>query len=140
MIRSALAGVLLAGLTAGAAHAEMLKFTAKLDTMQEVPPKTGPGTGTLDATLDTASKKLTYTLTFSGLSGPATSAHFHGPAGMGVVGSVEVPISGLTSPSHGSATLTKSQVADMKAGRVYVNIHTAANPGGEIRGQVMPAK
>jgi len=51
-----------------------------------------------------------------------------------------------TSPASGKATLTAPQIADLEAGKWYVNVHTAANPGGEIRGQVksdtmaMPAK
>jgi hypothetical protein len=80
---------------------------------------------------------LTWKLTYSGLSGPATAAHFHGPAEAGKNAGVKVPIPNATSsPAEGSATLTDEQAADLTAGKYYVNVHTAANPGGEIRGQV----
>src|SRR5258708_40003769 len=80
---------------------------------------------------------MTWTLTYSGLSAPATAAHFHGPAEPGKNAGVKVPIPNATaSPAQGSATLPDEQAADLMAGQYYVNVHTAANPGGEIRGQV----
>lgn len=121
---------------AGPAFAE--KFTAKLDGKSEVPPNTSAGSGTADIDYDAASKKLSWKLTYSGLSGPATAAHFHGPAEAGKNSGVAVAIPNATSsPVSGSATLTDAQAADLLAGKYYVNVHTAANPGGEIRGQVM---
>src|SRR5471032_2115400 len=121
---------------AGPALAEKMKVT--LDSKSEVPPNTSAGTGTADVDYDAASKKLTWKLTYSGLSGPATGAHFHGPAEAGKNAGVKVAIPNATSsPAEGSATLTDAQAADLMAGKYYVNVHTAANPGGEIRGQVM---
>ncbi|HJZ19578.1 MAG TPA: CHRD domain-containing protein [Bradyrhizobium sp.] len=118
-----------------AAHAEQMK--AMLDGKSEVPPTTSTGTGTADIAYDPATKKLSWKLTYSGLSGPATAAHFHGPAGPADKAGVAVAIPNATSsPVEGSATLTDAQAADLEAGKYYVNIHTAANPGGEIRGQV----
>jgi hypothetical protein len=71
------------------------------------------------------------------LSGDATAAHFHGPATPGVNAGVTVPMKApLTSPITGEATLTPEQAADLMAGKWYFNVHTAANPGGEIRGQL----
>jgi hypothetical protein len=128
------AGVVLAG----PAFAEKLK--AVLDAKSEVPPNASTATGTADIDFDPATKKLSWKLTYSGLSGPATAAHFHGPAEVGKNASVAVPITNAgSSPVEGSATLTDAQAADMMAGRCYVNVHTAANPGGEIRGQVTKA-
>ena len=121
---------------APAAFAEMQHYTAELKASSEVPPNTSKATGSLDATYDTASKKLTYTATYSGLTGPATAAHFHGPAPTGKNAGVAVPISPNASPFQGSATLTDAQAADLMAGQWYVNIHTAANKAGEIRGQL----
>jgi len=119
----------------GSAFAEKMKVT--LDSKSEVPPNTSAGTGTADVDYDAASKKLTWKLTYSGLSGPATAAHFHGPAEAGKNAGVKVPIPNATSsPAEGSATLTDEQAADLTAGKYYINVHTAANPGGEIRGQV----
>jgi hypothetical protein len=120
---------------AGPAFAE--KFKAALDGKSEVPPTTTAATGTADIDYDAATKKLTWNVTYSGLTGPATAAHFHGPAEAGKNAGVAVPIANAgTSPVQGSATLTDAQAADLMAGKLYVNIHTAANPAGEIRGQV----
>ena len=123
-------------LFAGPAFAE--KFKATLDGKSETPPNTSAGTGTADIDWDAATKMLSWKLTYSGLSGPATAAHFHGPAEPGKNAGVAVAIPNATSsPVEGSATLTDAQAADLAAGKYYVNVHTAANPGGEIRGQVM---
>jgi len=120
---------------AGPAFAEKMKAT--LDGKSEVPPNASTGTGTADIDYDAATKKLSWKLTYSGLSGPATAAHFHGPAAAGANAGVAVAIpNATTSPVEGSATLTDAQAADLTAGKYYINIHTAANPGGEIRGQV----
>ena len=119
----------------GTAYADKMK--AVLDGKSEVPPNASAGTGTADLDYDPASKKLSWKLTYSGLSGAATAAHFHGPAEAGKNAGVAVAIPNATSsPAEGSATLTDAQAADLMAGKYYVNVHTAANPGGEIRGQV----
>jgi hypothetical protein len=121
---------------AGPAFADKMKAT--LDGKSQVPANTSAATGTADIDYDPASKKLSWKLTYSGLSGPATAAHFHGPAATGANAGVAVAIPNATaSPVEGSATLTDAQAADLVAGKYYINIHTAANPGGEIRGQVM---
>jgi hypothetical protein len=120
---------------AGSALAEKMKAT--LDGKSQVPPNSSTATGSADIDYDPASKKLSWKLSYSGLSGPATAAHFHGPAEPGKNAGVAVAIPNATSsPVEGSATLTDAQAADLLAGRYYINIHTAANPGGEIRGQV----
>src|SRR5215468_1419107 len=120
---------------AGPAFADKMKAT--LDGKAEVPANASAGKGTADLDYDPASKKLSWKVTYSGLSGPATAAHFHGPAEAGKNAGVAVAIPNATSsPVEGSATLTDAQAADLMAGKYYVNIHTAANPGGEIRGQV----
>ena len=126
-----------AALVSVAAHAETVTFHATMDSKTEVPPKTTDGKGTAEATLDTNTKVLTYTVTFSGLSGPATMGHLHGPAAPGANAGVMVPFAQpVTSPVHGTATLTDAQMSALMAGNVYANIHTAANPGGELRGQM----
>ena len=88
-------------------------------------------------TLDTATRQLVYTVTFQGLTGPATMAHFHGPAAAGVNAGIVVKLGDHpTSPIKGSAQLTEAQAADLEAGKWYANVHTAAHPSGEIRGQL----
>jgi hypothetical protein len=138
-LRTAIAAAALAaGLAiAPAAFAESVTFKASLKASESVPPVQSSGTGTLDATYDTASKQLTYTVTYSGLTGDATAAHFHGPAESGKNAGVVVPVQGsAASPIKGTATLTDAQAADLMAGKWYFNVHTEANKGGEIRGQV----
>jgi hypothetical protein len=119
----------------GPAFADKLKATLAAAT--EVPANTSPGKGTADIDYDAGTKKLSWKVTYSGLTGPATMAHFHGPAEAGKNAAVAIVIPNATSsPIEGSATLTDAQAADLLAGKYYVNVHTAANPGGEIRGQV----
>jgi Cu/Zn superoxide dismutase len=125
---------------ASAAVAETVSYKADLKASNEVPVNTSTGTGSVAATFDTSSKKLNWTVTFSNLTGAATAAHFHGPAAAGKNAGVAVPIAGTASPMAGSATLTDAQAADLKAGKWYVNVHTAANKDGEIRGQVLAGK
>jgi transcription elongation factor len=116
-------------------------MTAQLAGSSEVPAVMSAGTGTVAANLDAAGVVLSWTVTFSGLSGPVTAAHFHGPAVPGKNASVVVPITGqLTSPISGSTMLTPAQVLELKSGQWYFNLHTAANPGGEIRGQVVVSR
>jgi len=120
---------------AGPAFADKMKAT--LNGAAEVPPVTTAGKGAAEVDFDPATKKLSWKVTHSGLSGPATAAHFHGPADPSKNAGVAVAIPNAgSSPAEGSATLTDAQAADLVAGKYYVNIHTAANPGGEIRGQV----
>ena len=122
---------------ASPAMAQAVSYKAALNGASEVPPTTSKATGTLAATYDPATKTLTYTITYSGLTGEATGAHFHGPAAAGENAGVAVPIKPpLASPIKGSATLTDAQASDLAAGKWYLNIHTAANKPGEIRGQV----
>jgi hypothetical protein len=124
-----------------AASAAMIDYKATMTGKSEVPPTTSTGSGDVLATLDTGKKTLTYTMTYMGLTGPATAAHFHGPAAPGVNAGVVIPI-GVppANPATGTVTLTDAQMKDLEAGKWYANVHTAANKGGEIRGQMMPVK
>lgn len=122
---------------AGPSFAATVNLKATLSGKTEVPPNASPASGMLTATYDDASKKLTWKGTTSGLSGPATAAHFHGPADAGKNAGVAIPITGADQATfEGSAMLTDAQAADMLAGQWYVNVHTAANKAGEIRGQL----
>jgi hypothetical protein len=135
--KTALATLALGATIAFAAPAFAEKMKATLDGKSEVPPTTTAGTGNADIDYDAATKKLSWKVTYSGLSGPPTAAHFHGPAEAGKNAGVAVAIpNASSSPVEGSATLTDAQAADLVGGKYYVNIHTAANPAGEIRGQV----
>jgi hypothetical protein len=121
----------------GTAQAEQIKFRADL---APGPGIASSGKGSATASLDTNTKTLTWTVDYSGLSGPATAAHIHGPADPGANAGIVVPFTGnLASPMKGSAPLTDAQIAQLEAGKWYVNIHTEANKPGEIRGQLVRA-
>jgi hypothetical protein len=123
------------------AQAATVALKADLKASTEVPPKDSAGTGTLTATLDTDTNQLKYHIEFSGLTGPVVAAHFHGPAAPGVNARPQVPITAnpISSPIDGTATLTPDQAKDLLDGKWYFNLHTSANPGGEIRGQILKA-
>jgi hypothetical protein len=100
--------------------------------------------GTAELTYDPDTRIVTWTINFSDLSGPATMAHFHGPAMAGRNGPVILWLTNKGSPAEspiqGSATLTPDQAKEFSAGQWYINVHTNKNPAGEIRGQVNPPK
>jgi len=143
IIRTAsLAAIAAAGLLlfAAPAYAEMLNMSAELTGAAEVPPNDSAATGMLEATYDTETMMLTWTVTYDGLTGEATAAHFHGPAGPDETAGPVVPVEGdLASPIEGSATLTEEQATQLQDGMWYFNLHTAEYPDGEIRGQVKAA-
>jgi hypothetical protein len=121
-----------------------LSFKVDMNGAQQVPPVQTGATGSADLTYDLATRVLTWNLTYSGLSGPPTMAHFHGPAAQGKNGPPVVWLTekggAVSNPIKGQATLTPEQAQQMTAGEWYINVHTQANPNGEIRGQVTPPK
>lgn len=124
-----------------AATAASKTFTVPLTGAQQVPPVTTSGSGTANMAFDPATRELTWSISFSGLSSAATMAHIHGPAAQGANAGVEVWLSKKgtppTSPFSGSAKLTEAQAKQLLAGQTYVNIHTKTHPAGEIRGQIV---
>jgi hypothetical protein len=133
------ASVAVAGV-AGAASMST-QVSAKLTAKAEIPVqvvKNTKGTGSFTGTLN--GRKLVWKLTFGKLTGPALAAHIHmGKAGK--AGNVVVPLCAGTkckSGVHGTATLTAAVLKAVKNGGAYVNVHTAKNPNGEIRGQITP--
>ena len=120
-----------------AALAEKISYSAKLDGASEVPANDSKGTGSVEATYDTETMKLVWTVTYSGLTGPVTAAHFHGPAkaGENAGPAVTLPPARLASPIKGEATLTPIQAKELADRMWYLNLHTAAHQPGEIRGQ-----
>ena len=118
----------------------MFDFTASINAAQETPPTGESGTGTCTATYDSITNALSYTLTWNGLTGAPTAMHFH-KADVGVPGDVEIPITGFAAAADGtltaSATVDQEEEHDLLEGKFYVNIHTAAHPDGEIRGQLV---
>lgn len=138
ILRSALAALACAGILALASPsiAATINLKATLSGKAEVPPNASPASGAVTATFDDASKKLTWKGSYKDLSAPATAAHFHGPAPAGKNAGVAIPIVPNGPEFEGSATLTDAQAKELLAGEWYVNIHTAANKAGELRGQL----
>ncbi len=118
-------------------QSNLVAFTTQLRAANEVPPNNSQGSGSVDAVLNKDTNLLRWKVSYTGLTGAATAAHFHGPAVIGANAGVVLPWAGpIHSPMEGHATLTAAQAADLLAGRWYANIHTAAHPGGEVRGQM----
>jgi CHRD domain len=138
MRKTTLAAIAMAAVTLswGYGQAAMETFHGTLSNAAEVPPTTGGGSGTATVTLDTATKTVTYNVTYAGLSGPAAAAHIHCGAAAGANAGVAVAFPSAASPISGSGTMTDAQIADLEAGKCYVNVHTAANKGGEVRAQL----
>ena len=137
LVAASAAVVLMAGCGMMPGQSKQVTFTTQLRGANEVPANTSNASGQVDAVLNKDTNLLRWQLTYVGLSGPATAAHFHGPAPVGANAGVALPFaSPVTSPQSGQATLTATQVADLMAGKWYANIHTAQFPGGEIRGQM----
>ena len=122
-----------------AASTRTTVWTAALSSGQEVPKqvvKDASAHGLFKGTL--SGNKLSWTLTFSKLTGAATAAHIH-MAPMGTSGNVVVPLcAGSTCKSgvKGTSTISASLVSAFKKHDLYVNVHTVKNPNGEIRGQL----
>lgn len=111
-----------------------------LSPAQETAPNLSPATGSADVSYDKTTKKLTYTVTFNNLTGNPTAGHIHGSAARGADAGVLFPFASVPAATSGvilgSVTLTMAQEEDLLNGLFYFNIHTAANKGGEIRGQI----
>lgn len=108
---------------------------------QETPSKTTTAAGTISGTYDKDKNLLTYTITWTGLTGGnPTAAHFHGAADPGVTAPVLVPFANFPATASGTysntQTLTDAQETDFVNGLWYYNIHNATFPAGEIRGQI----
>jgi hypothetical protein len=117
----------------------VLPFTVLLNGASQIPPVTTEATALGTLTLEASN--LTYNINFAGLSAPATAAEIHAAATATNTAGVIIPLSVPAATSGtigGRADVTPDQVADIVNGMAYVNIHTTNNPGGEIRGQIVP--
>jgi hypothetical protein len=143
--------------TVSTGQAETVQFMADLKGSVQVPPNQAVGTGTATASYDSTTKRLSWKGSYTGLSGPPTAAHIHGPAAAGTNARLVVWVSDnvgqcaqgacksnhdttahiLPNPFEGTATLTEAQANDLMAGLYYLNIHTDAYPAGELRGQLI---
>ncbi|EYD77765.1 hypothetical protein Rumeso_00492 [Rubellimicrobium mesophilum DSM 19309] len=119
------------------AWAEQMMFHADLTGAAQVPPVDTAATGAADVTVDSDAMTVSWTVTYEGLSGDPVAAHFHGPASPEETAPPVIDIS--ANLAQGSAEITPEQMQMIQDGQTYINIHTEANPDGEIRGQVMAA-
>ena len=126
------------GMMKQSSSSDMVALSTQLRGANEVPPNSSGGSGSVDAVFNKQTSQLRWKVNYAGLTGPATAGHFHGPAAVGANAGVVLPWPGtMASPMEGSATLTPAQANDLLAGRWYANVHTAAHPGGEVRGQMV---
>jgi CHRD domain len=143
-LRTLLASTLLLALAAVPVSAQTFTFTAVLNSGQEPPPNTNDSKalGVAFVTFNTDTGELCFSISYEdfNLTSEETNAHFHAPAPPGVNAGVIIQLPTPGSPKNGCVTpeLTEAQRRDLFRGLWYINIHTARNPGGEIRGQLLP--
>ena len=128
---------------AASALATTFSYVATLAGTNEVPPNASPATGTGFIVYDDVAATITVSVSWSGLTAPATAGHIHGPGGVGVNAGVLFPFSGVPAATAGSIptqsfAISSTQVGYLNTALLYVNIHTSNFPGGEIRGQIYP--
>lgn len=161
-MRRKIAGISLAGLfclLSLPTQAAIINFTSVLSPGNEVPPVTGAegASGGAGIVYNDTTMELSWSIAFEGLTANASAAHIHSQAPSQLVGPPAINLdSGLNNEADdafiglsglglqsgvflGVGPLSVGQEAELMAGRLYINIHTANNPGGEIRGQILPA-
>jgi len=161
LMRTVLAAVVI---TASATYANAQQFQATLSGLDEVPPVSSPGQGTLSLNLNTQQQSLTYTLTYSNLSTPVTQAHIHfgkvhvaggimvffcssigGPVGMPLCPAPSTTLAGMFTPASVIGPVAQGISAGdfaalataLLSQTAYANVHTAQFPAGEIRGEII---
>lgn len=150
---------LVAGATVTAAHAQPIVLSAVLSPLQEVPPVTSPGSGTATLTIDPDTLAWTLDISYGGMTSGMTVAHIHrAPAGSNgpvIIGLDGIPLSGgrpswnllpvganafsSGGPVAAPFAFPAAELANLLNGNTYINIHTGQFPGGELRGQLVPA-
>lgn len=133
----------LSGISSGvstASASDCHTFAANLNGTQEVPPNLSSATGFGGVVLSPDETTVTVTLTYSGLSGDQIGAHIHGPASPGLTATIIFILATSGGPSETLPALqfsvTPTQVADLRNGLWYFNVHSGSFPNGEIRGQI----
>ena len=137
MRKTMVLGLLATAAVFSAAQAQVVSYKATMSAASEVPPVQSQASGAAAVNVNPATKGVSWSVTYAGLSGPPAAAHIHCGAAAGANAGVAVDLGkNLNSPIQGSGTMTDAQMADLQAGKCYVNIHTANNKGGELRGQL----
>jgi hypothetical protein len=122
----------------GEIRGQIVNTIAPVDGAQEVPPNPSPGVGNAYIAYDRPANTLGFYVTFGGLTSAETASHFHGFAPPGVNAGVLFNI-GVSNPKKGAWPYGAANAANVLGGLIYLNIHTTMFPGGEIRGQIVPA-
>jgi hypothetical protein len=133
---AAIAAAALMTCAASQASAAYQQYDAYLTPGAVVPPNASSGSGSVHLGFDTDSGELDYTVDFKGLSGAPTGGGFHGPAAKTAEGPLMISTPLSASSASGSIKLTPQQSSALNAGLWYFSIETAANPKGEVRGQL----
>jgi CHRD domain len=118
-------------------------FFAYLEGRQEVPPSGSAAKGYARVNVNESTMTLTFVVVFNNLQGTQTDAHIHAPAAIGTNASVAIgfgPVGGTSGTITGTRSITATQLAQIRAHQGYVNVHSSAFPGGEIRGQLGPRR
>ncbi len=137
------ASLMILAVSAASVGAQTSTFIAVISSGQEVPPNTSKALGVAFVTFNAATGEVCFSISYEdfNLTSAETAAHFHFPAPPGVNAPVRITLPG-DAPKNGCATpdppLTEEDIAALFAGNWYINVHTVVNPGGEIRGQVLP--
>ena len=131
------ATAVLLSLVPATGSAETIALTAVLSGANEIPPNERPAKGSATLSYDTESRELTWTVDHEGLSGTLIGAHIHGPANASANAGILLPMDESQNPITGKLVLSEEQAGHLLAGNTYVNLHTEAHPGGEIRGQIV---
>jgi hypothetical protein len=119
--------------------APTMQVSGTLSSSNEVPAVTTSGSGTFTGTYTPSTNSLSYSVTYAGLTGAPTGAHLHYGDAKHTTASPTVPFPPASLPTttsgtfSGTVTLNAMQADSLKAGRIYANIHTTANSGGELR-------
>jgi hypothetical protein len=132
------ASLAVAGIAGAASRPK--QFLSNLNAGQETPPNPSNGFGVAHLTFDESTKMLCFSISYSGLGSAEILAHIHGPADPGVPAGIVFPLA-LGSPKSGCVgPLDSVQKSSLLKNQLYINIHTAGFPGGEIRGQILRIK
>jgi CHRD domain len=141
-MKKTLCGLVAVAALAGNASAVVWTFNDPFSGAQEVPANASPGTGNINGTYDDVSNVITYSLSFTGLTGNTTNAHFHS-APVGVSGGVQIgpagfPLGVTSGTFSGTHTLSAAQETQLLGNLWYFNIHSSTFGGGELRAQIFP--
>jgi hypothetical protein len=140
VVSSVVLAVWLAGAGIAGAASGPKQFLVNINSGQETPPNASNAFGVAHLTFDETSKMLCFSISYSGLGSAEILAHIHGPGAPGVAGGILFPLA-VGSPKSGCVgPLDNVEKANLLKNLLYINIHTAGFPGGEIRGQILRIK